>query len=64
MGREHEHVSVMNLGEMTWDGEDPRFAAREEFEPQADHNVTLETVRKALSRIPGALDADFLNQRN
>jgi hypothetical protein len=35
-----------------------------EFEAHADHGVSLETVRRALSRIPGSLDADFRAERN
>jgi hypothetical protein len=34
------------------------------FEALADHSVSLETVRRALSRIPGSLDADFRAERN
>ena len=61
---EHQHVSVIILDEIAGDSEELQFAPREEFEPLADHNVTLEIVRKALSRIPGSLDADFAAERN
>ena len=60
---DHRHVSVIILDEIDDDG-DMQFAPREEFEPLADHSVTLETVRGALSKIPGSLDEDFLVERN
>ena len=61
---EHQQVSVIILDEVTDDTEELHFAPREEFEPLADHSVTMETVRRALSTIPGSLDADFLVERN
>ena len=61
---EHQRVSVIILDEVADDGEELQFAPREELEPLADHSVTLETVRGALSKIPGSLDADFLVERN
>ena len=61
---EHQHVSVIILDQIADDGEELQFAPREEFETLADHSVTLETVRGALSKIPGSLDADFLVERN
>jgi hypothetical protein len=44
--------------------DDLKFEAPERFEPLADHSVSLETVRRALSRIPGSLDAGFRAERN
>ena len=61
---EHQLVNVIILDHLDEDGEDLQFAPREEFEPLADHHVTLETVRAALSKIPGSLDPDFLAERN
>ena len=61
---EHQHVNVIILDDIDDDGEDLHFAPREEFEPLADHLVTLETVYAALSKIPGSLDADFLVEQN
>jgi predicted DNA-binding antitoxin AbrB/MazE fold protein len=61
---EHQHVSVIIFDEIADDSEELQFAPREEFEPLADHSVTLETVRGALSKIPGSLDADFAAERN
>jgi hypothetical protein len=40
------------------------FEAPARFEALADHGVSVETVRRALSRIPGSLDADFAAERN
>ena len=41
-----------------------RFESPKHFEQFADHNVTLETVRALLSKIPGSMDADFQAERN
>jgi len=60
---EHQLVSVIVVDDAAPD-EELRFEDREYFEPLADRTVTLEAVRGALSRIPGALDADFLAERN
>jgi predicted DNA-binding antitoxin AbrB/MazE fold protein len=60
---EHQHVSVIIL-DIAYDGEELQFAPREEFEALADYTITLEDVRKELSRIPGSLDADFAAERN
>ena len=59
-----EHQLVIVIIDDAAPDEELRFEAPEHFEPLADHNVTLETVRRALSRIPGSLDADFLAERN
>lgn len=60
---EHQLVSVIVNDDAAPD-EELSFEAPEHFEPLADHTVTLETVRGALSKIPGSLDADFLAERN
>lgn len=60
---EHQLVSVIVMDDLAPD-EELRFEAPESFETLADHSVTLETVRAALSKIPGSLDADFLAERN
>jgi hypothetical protein len=44
--------------------DDFEFEAPARFEALADYGVSLETVRRALSRIPGSLDADFRAERN
>jgi predicted DNA-binding antitoxin AbrB/MazE fold protein len=61
---EHQLVSVIIIIDDVAPDEELRFEAPEHFESLADHNVTLETVRGALSKIPGSLDADFLAERN
>jgi len=60
---EHQLVSVIIIDDVAED-EELRFEAPEHFEPLADHEVSLETVRGLLSKIPGSLDADFLAERN
>ena len=60
---EHQLVSVIILDDIA-DDEILQFAPREEFEALADHTITLEQVRKGLSRIPDSLDADFAAERN
>ncbi len=60
---EHQHVSVIILDDLADDGEELRFAPREEFEALADHSITLEDVRRELSPISGSLDADFAGGR-
>jgi hypothetical protein len=44
--------------------DDLKFEAAACFENLADNVVSRETVRLALSRIPGSLDADFRAERN
>lgn len=61
---EHKLVNLVILDHLDDDGEDLQFAPREEFESLADHQVTLETVRTALSKIPDSLEPDFLPERN
>jgi hypothetical protein len=41
-----------------------KFEAPERFEPLADHSVSVQAVRAALSKIPGSLDAGFFAERN
>jgi predicted DNA-binding antitoxin AbrB/MazE fold protein len=60
---EHQLVSVIIIDEIEPD-EELRFEAPEHFEALADHSVTTEAVRRALSKIPGSLDADFTAERN
>lgn len=60
---EHEHVSLLILDTPAVE-EQLRFAPREEFEALADYALSRETVRKALSQIPGSLDADFAAERS
>lgn len=60
---EHQIVSVIVMDDATSE-EELTFASPSQFEALADHRVSLETVRHALSRIPGSLDADFAAERN
>ncbi len=60
---EHQLVSVVILDDIAPD-EELQFEAPERFEALADHTVSLEAVRRALSKIPGSLDADFAAERN
>jgi predicted DNA-binding antitoxin AbrB/MazE fold protein len=60
---ENQLVSVILLDDIDSD-EDLQFEAPYRFEPLADHDVSLQAVRAALSKIPGPLDADFLVERN
>ena len=60
---EHELVSIIILDDNPPE-DDLKFEAPARFEALADHCVSLETVRRALSRIPGSLDADFRAERN
>ena len=60
---EHQLVSIMILDDNPLE-DDLKFETPARFEALADHGVSLETVRRALSRIPGSLDADFSAERN
>jgi predicted DNA-binding antitoxin AbrB/MazE fold protein len=60
---EHQLVSVIILDDVAPEGE-LQFEAPERFEPLADPGATLESVREALAKIPGSLDADFAAERN
>jgi predicted DNA-binding antitoxin AbrB/MazE fold protein len=60
---EHQLVNVILFDDAVPD-EELRFEAPEHFESLADHSVTPEAVRRALSSIPGSLDADFIAERN
>ena len=60
---EHQLVSVIILDDVALEDE-LAFAPPDTFEPLADHTVSLETVRRALSKIPGSLDADFAAERD
>lgn len=60
---EHQLVSGVIINDADPD-EELRFESPEHFEALVDHSVTLEAVRRALSQIPGSLDADFIAERN
>jgi len=60
---EHQLVSIIILDDNPPE-DDLMFEAPARFELLADHGVSLETVRRALSPIPGSLDADFRAERN
>lgn len=60
---EHQLVSVIILDDAPAEDE-LKFESPERFEPLADHTVSLEAVRQALSRIPNSLDDDFRAERN
>jgi predicted DNA-binding antitoxin AbrB/MazE fold protein len=60
---EHQIVSVIILDDEPPE-DDLKFEAPARFEALADHSVSLEAVERALSRIPGSLDADFSAERN
>ena len=60
---EHQLVSIMILDDNPLE-DDLKFETPARFEALADHGGSLETVRRALSRIPGSLDADFSAERN
>ena len=56
---ERQLVSVIIL-----DAEEVEFESPHCFEALANHSISRETVRAALSKIPGSLDADFAAERN
>ncbi|MBL8230403.1 MAG: antitoxin family protein [Bryobacterales bacterium] len=60
---EHQLVSVIVTDDVASD-EELAFESPAHFEPLADHSVSADSVRRALSRIPGSLDADFIAERN
>ena len=60
---EHQLVSIIVLDDNPPE-DDLKFEVPARFEALADHSVSRETVRRALSRIPGSLDADFRAERN
>jgi len=60
---EHQLVTVIVVDEDTEEDE-IQFEPPQSFESSANHTISRETVRGALSRIPGALDADFADERN
>jgi hypothetical protein len=59
---EHQLVSVVILDDAPVDDE-LSFAPAESFSALADHAVTVDMVRRALSTIPGSLEADFAAER-
>ena len=60
---EHQLVTVIVVDDDT-DEQDIQFEPPHRFESLANHSISRETVRGALSRIPGSLDADFAAERN
>ena len=60
---EHQLVGIVIL-DANPPEDDLKFEPPARFEPLADHSVSLETVTRALSRIPGSMDADFAAERN
>ena len=61
--QEHQLVTVIVIDD-DMDEEDIQFEPAHCFESLANRSVSRETVRGALSRIPGSLDADFAAERN
>jgi predicted DNA-binding antitoxin AbrB/MazE fold protein len=59
---EHQLVTVIVVDEDTED--EIQFEPPQCFESFANYTISRETVRGALSIIPGALDADFAAERN
>ena len=60
---EHQLVSVIVL-DADADDEDIEFEPPRSFEALADHSISWETVRAALSKIPGSMDAEFAAERD
>ena len=63
---EHQHVVVV-VSELSPDRAIDELLDVEYLQAcarEADHSITLETVREALSRIPGSLTADFVAERD
>jgi predicted DNA-binding antitoxin AbrB/MazE fold protein len=60
---EHQFVTVIVVDDDT-DEQDIQFEPLHCFESLANHSISRESVRGALSRIPGSLDADFAAERN
>jgi len=61
--KEHQLVSLIVLDEEPG-VEEIEFEPAQGFEGLADRSVDRNTVRLALSKIPGSLDADFTAERN
>ena len=60
---EHQLVTVIVVDDDT-DEQDIQFEPPYCFESLANHSISREMVRGALSRILGSLDADFAAERN
>ena len=60
---EHQLVTVIVI-EDDADEDDIQFEPPQSFESFADHSISRETVRGALTRIPGKLYADFAAERD
>jgi predicted DNA-binding antitoxin AbrB/MazE fold protein len=58
---EHQVVSIIVLDEQSGSEE---FESARRFEALADRSIDRSTVRSALSKIPGSLDAEFAAERN
>ena len=61
--QEHQLVSIIVLDGETGD-EEIEFESAQNFEALGDRSIDRNTVRFALSKIPGSLDADFTAERN
>ncbi|MFN0104146.1 MAG: antitoxin AF2212-like protein [Bryobacteraceae bacterium] len=64
---EHQLVSVIVIDGVAPDkepDEELTFEAPDSFERLADHSISLQAVREALSKIPGSLDTGFVAERN
>jgi predicted DNA-binding antitoxin AbrB/MazE fold protein len=60
---EHRLVTIIVVDDDS-DEQDIQFERPQCFELLANPTISRETVRAALSRIPGSLDADFAAERN
>jgi predicted DNA-binding antitoxin AbrB/MazE fold protein len=60
---EHQLVTVILVDDDTAE-QDIQFEPKQYFEPLANRSISRETVRGALSKIQGSLDADFAAERN
>ena len=58
---EHQHVVIM-VSDSSEDWLDNAYM--QSCASEADDNVSLEDVRKALSKIPGSLTEDFIQERD
>jgi predicted DNA-binding antitoxin AbrB/MazE fold protein len=63
---EHQHVVVV-VSELSPDSAVEELLDLEYLQAcarEADHGISLEAVREALSKIPGSLTADFVAERD
>lgn len=61
---EHQLVSVVIIFDEEAHAEGIEFELPQSFEALANHSLSRETVRAALSKIPVSMDADFAAERN